>query len=485
LTCFSKKGIILPVRQEAVIIINRNSITIKLIFVLILNLVLFQIGELCALKGITVYGNQDRGAVRLYTGWLHGFEVGDVYPVEKIRALNTSSWRICKWWQQEHVEQFTDNIQYEVSFSWRWYQYGNPAENLELWRDYIEYNVLYSVENQKHVEYWDIWNEPDHSYFWSWSYSDLLLTFSSAYETIIGLDPDAKVIGPSFAKFVARDNFDGRTVADFITDLYTEYGVLLDAVSWHMNDEWYPWNIQGHVDAVKVAIDNIGGGYDPKLVINEYTQSLIVLRPVYLASFVWHMDMAGIDFSNLACWNIYNRCYPPSIYSACWAGLNGLLLDDYSTEQHSYWFYKWHGEEAGNKRLVVSEPEYNTFALASKNDLREEIVVCVGKHSQQYPIEDVNIIVTEYPYASNVVKVEISVLPDEHQICDNNVWKPLQVAYPDGPVPVSVSMFPVVNGEVTIELQDFIDEDLYFIKIMQQHPHQARSYPFAPGRLFF
>jgi hypothetical protein len=325
--------------------------------------------------------------------------------------------------------------------------------------------VLYSKQHKKHVEYWDIWNEPDHSYFWSWSYSDLLITYKSAYDVIKSMDPDAKLIGPSFAKFVARDNFNRKTVADFIIDLYVEHGILLDAVSWHMNDEWYAWNIPGHVETVRTAIEEIGGGYNPKLVINEYTQSLIVLRPVYHASFVWHMDKAEIDFSNLACWTIYSTCFPPSTYSSCWAGLDGLFMNDYSAEQHPYWLYKWHAEEAGNERLVVSEPEYNTFALASKNDSNNEIMICVGKHSHADPIADVRIRVVNYPYRTKKVDVEVALLPDQHQVCYEDVWKPLQVPYSDGPSPVFNGTLRVINGEVVLNLKEFKDQDVYFIKL--------------------
>jgi len=445
---------------------KNKAITIILIFLLwVPGAGALRSNEVSAFKEITVYADQDRGPVRLYTGWLHGFEEVHNYPVEKIHALNTRSWRICKWWQQDHVIAFTDNIQYGVSFSWRWHEYGNPAEQLGLWEAYIAANVEYALDNNKHIAYWDIWNEPDHSYFWSWSYNDLLLTFKTAIEKIRELDPEAKVIGPSFAMFVARDNFNGKTTADFITDLYTEYGILLDAVSWHMNDEWYPWNIQGHVNTLKLAIGNIGGGYDPKLVINEHTQSLIIFRPVYLASFVWHMDQAGIDFSNLSCWNVFDQCSPPSTYSTCWAGMNGLFMEDYTAEQHSYWFYKWHGEEKGNKRLVVSELEINTFALASRNDQRKEIVICVGKHSHTNPIEDVTIHITGYPFRNPRVMVEIDRLPAAHQICDDNVWYPLQVPCPEGPTPVSSYIDRAAAGNLDITLADFEDSDLYFIRV--------------------
>jgi hypothetical protein len=421
-------------------------------------------------RSITVYGDQDRGAVSLYTGLLHGFEEGDPIPVDEIRGLHPSSWRICKWWQYDYVREFTDVIQFGVSFSWRWYQYGNPADDIDLWKEYVAAHVYYSLETDRKIDYWDIWNEPDHEYFWSWSYEDLLLTFKSAHEVITSIDPGAKIIGPSFAKFYSRDNFNYRSVADFITDLYATHAVLLDAVSWHMNDEWFAWIIPGHAQTLRNAIETIGEGYDPKLVINEYTQSLIVLRPVYHLSFVWHMDRAGIDFSNLACWELYKKCTPPETYSSCWAGLNGLFTNDYSAEQHPYWFYRWHAREAGNRRLVVSEPEYNTLALASKNEGRREIVICVGKHDHSEPVEDVTITVLNYPYSTDFVDIEVSLLVDGHQVCFGNEWEALQVPCPEGPRTVFEGIRKVENGTLVMKLDDFEDEDLCFIRI--------RDYPF-------
>ncbi len=416
---------------------------------------------------ITIHADQDRGPVRLYTGWLHGFEESDPLPIAKVQALNTSAWRVSKLWQLSAVRPFTSNIQYEVSFSWRWQQLGNPAANLALWQQYLVSQVSYIQSNNLHVEWWDIWNEPDHAYFWQWSYSDLLKTYDAAVSTIKTLVPNAKFIGPSFARFVARDNFNGRSVANFIKDLDSRYGIRLDAVSWHMNDDWYPWNIQGNVDALRSAIDQIGGGYDPKLVINEYTQSLIVLRPVYLASFVWHMDQAGIDFANLACWNLYSNCFPQTTYSSCWVGLNGLFLKNYSAEQHSYWFYEWHGREKGNVRLEVSRPEINTFAIASRSDARQEIVICVGKHSHLDPVGGVILKIQGYPWGGGeaAVQVDVSELTAAHELCGNDVWKPKQVASPDGPTPVSSEVRSVVGGALTIRLPRFADDDLRFVTI--------------------
>ena len=414
---------------------------------------------------ITVQAGSDRGPVRLYTGWLHGFEENDPLPVPKIQALNTSSWRVSKLWQLGAVRQFTSNIQFEVSFSWRWQNLGNPAANLTLWQQYIAARVNYVNSNSLHVEYWDIWNEPDHAYFWRWSYDDLLLAFDSAISTIKAINPNAKIIGPSFAKFVARDNFGGKTVTDFVTDLHTRYGVLLEAVAWHMNDEWYPWNIQGHADTLRNAISAIGGGYVPKLVINEYTQSLIVLRPVFLASFIWHMDQAEIDFANLSCWDLYSNCNPPTTYSTCWAGMNGLFLENFSSEQHSYWFYAWHAREQGNRRLEVSHPEINTFAIASRSDLRQEIVICVGKHGHANPNGLVALRIEGIPWMQPTTQVEVSKLAAAHQLCNNDVWKPVQVACPEGPALVSTAQKSVINGTLTVHLPTFADDDFQFVKI--------------------
>ena len=68
-------------------------------------------------------------------------------------------------------------------------------------------------------------------------------------------------------------------------------------------------------------------------------------------------------------------------------------------------------------------------------------------------------------------------LPDEHVLRYNDVWKPRQVACPDGPSIVSVDMVEVVDGGFTLHLADFVDEDHYFIRIMKQNHSFRISHP--------
>ena len=412
---------------------------------------------------LTIQGDEDTGPVKSYLGIIHGFNEDESYPQAKMDALNITSWRIGQWWQYDYPKTFTDNITFVLSDGWGYTT--NPADNWSNFEDYIEEQVDYSVDNDLPIAYWDIWNEPDSQYFWSssWSYADCLETFERAYDVIKDILPDAKVLGPSFSRYAALDNFSGLTTDEFITDLYDDHGVLLEAISWHQNDG-LSWYIPDHVDDLEDAIASIGGGYDPELVINEYGDQSLMLQPVSNANFVYNFDKTGIAFATLFSCPIYQTCgLFPQTYDNCWRGLNGLFMEDNSTVQHNYWFWKWHGEETG-VRLVASEPELETFACASKDTTAKTIKIFLGRFDKASS-DDVAITIEDYPFTGPTATVEVTYLPDEHQVCSSDPYKPIEVSRTSGPAAVSSGTETISGGDLSFTISGVDNREVYFIKV--------------------
>jgi hypothetical protein len=66
-----------------------------------------------------------------------------------------------------------------------------------IWKEYVTALVQHSLASGTHIKYYELWNEPDLSTFWSGTDAQLVTMQNDAYTIIHTLDPSAGLLGPS------------------------------------------------------------------------------------------------------------------------------------------------------------------------------------------------------------------------------------------------------------------------------------------------
>jgi PKD repeat protein len=69
-----------------------------------------------------------------------------------------------------------------------------PPANEQYWKDFV---TAISTRYAGKIKYWELWNEPNASNFWTGTTAQLLTMARDAYQIIKAKDPNAKVLGPA------------------------------------------------------------------------------------------------------------------------------------------------------------------------------------------------------------------------------------------------------------------------------------------------
>ncbi|MCP4633128.1 MAG: T9SS type A sorting domain-containing protein [candidate division Zixibacteria bacterium] len=391
-------------------------------------------------------------------GFLHGVENGETFDDSLIAKLKPLHWRIAKFYTLERALPFNPRITYETSFIYAWNHGGPPnARPWEDWEGYEQFilNVMLSIAYyypEANIEYYDVWNEPDLGYFWSGNYEQLLELFARTYNVVKTFDPGAKVVGPSIAWF-RPSNPGVANIVGFLEDLDSLYDVRLDAVSWHENNSIFdtgvgPDRIPGTADQIRsMLMEAFGPDYQPELHINEYAGAREHLSPGLNIGYLYYLSEAEIDASMRACWNVYSGDEPPYDYWCdCWAGFDGMFMRDGFIPQPTFWIYKAYADMKGSMRLRTYGTDENTVALASREDINQEIKLLVGSYYQTNQTA-LTIHVDDYPYSHNHVNVVIERIPHYPEFFENT---PKAIPLPDGPVDQMTLRLAVVDHEFDI-----------------------------------
>jgi hypothetical protein len=185
----------------------------------------------------------------------------------------------------------------------------------------------------KEVEY-DVWNEGDFAQFWDGSRADLQETWVRGAKVIRQKDPDALIVGPSFAYF----DLDGIT--SFL-DYAKQAGVAPDIISWHENHT-EPASIEPHIAAYRASGNN---SIVSRIQINEYGYTNETFIPGLMLFYIAGLDRSQVDVAIRGCWD------------GCWDNdkLSGLLTDNYLPTP-AWWVHKSYADlaAAGNTMITLS-----------------------------------------------------------------------------------------------------------------------------------
>jgi len=261
----------------------------------------------------------------------------------------------------------------------------NPNVLLEqVLKDQVQYVLTKGIKN---IE-WDIWNEPDVNDFWpSNRFPDqFFATWKFAFQTIRKYDPNAKIVGPSYAAFEPwiAGKTEGQTIREFLY-FAKQNNCMPDRLVWHeLNGADSHRKILKHVTDIRNFMIN-----DLKMVpLPIDIPEIIVPEHLYHPGiYVWHfaeLEKAKVAGACHAVWeedpNMWHPDFPVgaiNLSRGLWAGhlCHILTRADQSpaySPRATWYTYKKYAEMKGERVTVTAKTEVpvnGIVAFDSKNKI--------------------------------------------------------------------------------------------------------------------
>lgn len=187
---------------------------------------------------------------------------------------------------------------------------------------------------------YELWNEPDGT----WKSSSLAFNdfWKQSYQKLRALDPEAKLIGPSFSYY------NSSSLKSFLTFAKAN-DCVPDIISWH---ELSGGNLTSNFQNYRSLEQELGVGPLP-ISINEYSGKDQIDdegQPGASAPLIAKFERFQIDTACITYWDVAH------------AGRLGSLLASDTATNGGWWFYKWYGDMSGS--MVTTTPPSPNDAAA-------------------------------------------------------------------------------------------------------------------------
>lgn len=434
----------------------------------ILFVVLLTGNTLQAQEQIRIDATLDSGAFNNYTGFIHGKTALHRSPqgMTNLKALKPKFWRNANW---NNTQVFADSLGINTSLviSDFYAQYKGGYANAKPWLNWAEYEkyvdtlVKATLLNNIAPTTWDVWNEPDNSYYWSGTSLQLIECFVRTHNILMNIDKSLKMVGPSL------NYYDGPGFSNLL-DLLAAQSVKLHAISWH--EFGLPDSMAVHIADFKNRIAQHPTWGDLQIHINEYSPSATHQVPAFRLAWLYQLEKSNISWANTACWGNHND--GGHTWSGCDYGLNGLLSYDETTPLPIYWVYRSYAEMLDGKKILAQSNTAKSIALASKNDALKEMRVLLGRYFSAgngaliYPqdagkeIATVTLKIKNYPYTSGTkLGYKLSQIPKGTLVDQNS---PLR-----SPIAVDSGNVAVVGDSISFVIANFKDGEVYVLDLQE------------------
>jgi hypothetical protein len=397
-------------------------------------------------------------------GFLHGFETASYkaerVDMDKLRALKPNFWRIGLSPQvlenYSLARQINKDVKQCLVLSDQLALMKGGYQNLRPWLDWDGYerDIRDVIERFKakniHIDYFDIWSEPDTKAMWHGSREQALEMFRRTYLLIRSLDSKAKIVGPSVSTFGRSSDADSSQRWPFLIDFLwyiTKNRLKFDAISWHEFEQ--PQSLRRDSWLISSFFHNnwqshSGEYYLPESHVNEYSGPLDASIPGWALAWLYFLEDADVDWATRACWG-----------RGCQSGLDWLFLDDNRTPTALYWVHRAYAQ-LPNKRLRVGCSSDKTVALCGKDEKDGRITLLLGrfegKEKAGAPV-DIDIELANLPASIKDVDCVVKRI-----VC---VHKPRALA--KGPQLVSQATLPMDKQKLSFHLPDVPDGDVYIV----------------------
>jgi hypothetical protein len=292
------------------------------------------------------------------SGFLHGFSKDGLLPPDAlVRPLKVQLHRTgpgSTWNQAARMKDLGIRQQVVVSDGWG-YGRVHPGDGGDWtrWEQFVA-DMVREARRRGLDPQWDIWNEPDHPFFWKRSPEQFDETWRRGYAAIRSVDADAVIVGPSWSNvYPGQDRFD-----EFVR-FCQQHNVVPDYLCWHFPK-----------DAVKEArtcraLLNRHGIKVKGLMVNEYA----LQRDQYAGRTAWliaQLERTGIDAACHAVWGDESK-----------GNLDGIIADPKNdAPKGQWWVYRRYAEATG--QLVRTQPGRRIDLVAARDDRRNRVNILLG-----------------------------------------------------------------------------------------------------------
>ncbi|MFE4950167.1 hypothetical protein ACFQ9V_08650 [Leifsonia sp. NPDC056665] len=280
---------------------------------------------------------------------------------------------------------------------------------------------------------YDIWNEPDSSFFWPAGYAgtQYFQMWDSAYTTIRGLQPSAVIVGPSVS------NFNNTYITSFLSHVKTA-GTVPNYVNWHFSG-----NPAADVATVKGDLSS-AGITGVQTAMNEYLGSSEQNAGME-ASYLTKLAGSGISYADHAIWS--NCCMVGSLDST-------LVQDGSGTWRPTgqWWVYKDYADVTGSLAAVTSSG--TTGAVAGVDQTRGRVAILLGDSAANSGALTLNVnglSSTSWVFGSSGALLSIQRIPDSNPLAQ--------------PTVVSTQVISSGTSGVTVPITWAQANDAYFVTI--------------------
>ncbi|RYD93026.1 MAG: hypothetical protein EOP54_19855, partial [Sphingobacteriales bacterium] len=293
------------------------------------------------------------------SGFLHGFTTDGLSPsdalVLPLKVYMVRATPPATRTQAARMKQLGVKQQVVLSDNW-YFGYTSsflPGDNNDwsIWDTFVtnEVNEIIKKGITDNVEF-DIWNEPDHPYFWPRPQDQILYAYYRAFNIIKKMLPNATIVGPSVSSNASNK------VINFL-GWCKKRNIVPDVIAWH-----FPSNIVAEVQAVRTWLAK-NGLSNVKININEYTLG----TEQYAGKHAWlisQLERAQVDAAIHAIWSDQST-----------GTLDDILTPSYEPKA-SWWVYKGYGDVSG--KTVTTTPGKNVDLFAGKDSKTKSINVLLG-----------------------------------------------------------------------------------------------------------
>jgi hypothetical protein len=422
------------------------------------------------------------------------FNVGNV--IKDMTALGTTMFRSSPSYNADGTLNWTNwNVATKsgtkttlvLSDLWSATNGGNPPTPWSDWSAYTSFitsTVSTIVASGEQVDYWEVYNEPGGSgYYSAANYATvtpalLLQQFLLTYQAIRAVDPSAAIIGPSLAVWSDYPNQNGTTaspdptfdMATFLTFAATN-GLQLAAISWHeINDTLgpnpeenalFPANVEDQVATARRLIAALPQLGNPLIFINEYGIPEVQSIPGWDVAYLSALTDAQVSSAGTACWPS-TACANPT--------LDGLLADDGVGTMPDYWVHTMYASLSGHTVATTSTNDFVT-ALASFNSTTNTVTGLIGRGEgctqvafcattlpTDNPQAAIDTTVTlTVPWAAGTAKVALADVPGQDL---TPVAEPIATD-----TTATINPAGTGTGTITVSIPSFADGDAYGLTV--------------------
>ncbi len=398
---------------------------------------------------------------------LHGFLHGEVNLQSKPKGIQLIQDANFKFWRNSNSfdnQVLADSLGFKTTLvisdlyadDQGGYSNAQPWTNFPQYESFLSTLFLSAIGNNIAPTFWDVWNEPQSTEFWTGNFSQLIQTYVSTSKVRDSVDSTMQLVGPSIV------SYDEQFITYFLDSLFAE-GITLDAVSWH--EFGLPDSLSLHVSQFKKLLQNNPQWGNPEIHINEYSARQTNQIPAWKVGWFYHLEKSKVDWANNACWDDMNDSI--NQWNNCIWGMNGVLSYDEETPLPIYWAHKAYGNMQGNKVLSTGS-DVKTVALASIDN--QSIKILTGRYyaikSGQFlsvldsnkAIQNVTLKIINHPFVTNSVQsISIERIPKGDTVFMHSPFT--------NPIPVFNGNLTITSDTISIDLPQYKDGDSYYITL--------------------